>query len=118
MTFSPLQRAALFFGFLLVAISLTYVPYDAKFVDRKYEERQFIGYHPIWSPPDNVTVCLKTFRMRINRGESVGAIVDKANNTCSSWPKFKHALLTAAGAACLTLAMFFLFASGARRSAA
>ena len=127
---SRTQLCTAVIGLLTLAISLIFVPFEATYVQKGDNSRADIGYHLIWSPPDPVEICVKTFGMHVYalpknssglfddvlKKDTVQDIIHRANRLCHARPIYSQIFTSSAAIIIATLA-FFLLAGAFRRRA-
>lgn len=109
------QKYALAAGLLALAIVFTYVPFQSTYNRRGDNSKAFEGYFLIWSPPNPVRVCVKTFGMEVVAWDTPKKIVQRANRTCYVSPIFSRIFTSALAASLLTLTAYLLIGAMKRR---
>mgnify|MGYP001090915074 CR=1 FL=1 len=102
------QKYVLAAGFLALAIVFTYVPFQSTYNRDGDNSKAYEGYSLLWSPPNPVRVCVKTFGMRVSPSDSPERIVQRANRTCYVSPSFSRIIVSAFATALLTLTVYLL----------
>jgi len=110
MNLTTSQRVVLVVGLLLTSAAFAFIPFEARFSEPAYHAHSYIGYYPVWSPPDPADYCAPTFGLSDSSRET-------AIEVCTARPIYSYITLTALAVVSAMLAALFLIGGVRRRTA-